>query len=236
MLYLRKSAERGHADHGWLQARHSFSFGQYRDQRFMGYGPLRVINEDRIAPGAGFPTHSHQDMEILTFILEGALEHKDSQGGAGVIRPGDVQRMSAGTGISHSEFNASPTEPVHLLQIWMIPERTGLAPGYEQKTFPRRAGEWALVGARDGRGGAVTIHQDVDLYAMTLGAGATTQFAPRPGRKLWVQVMHGAGTAQNMAQGLDITAGDGLAIEGERELSFHAHAAGLEALVFDMAA
>lgn len=232
MVILRKSAERGQADHGWLQARHSFSFGQYRDPRFMGFGPLRVINEDRIAPGAGFPTHAHQNMEILTFILEGALEHKDSQGGAGIIRPGDVQRMSAGTGISHSEFNASKSAPVHLLQIWIEPELMGLAPGYEQKTIPRRAGEWTLLAARDGRDGAVTIHRDVDLYSIALGANAQIPFAPRPGRKLWLQITRGTGQAHALA----LEAGDGLAIADEADFALGADAAGLEALLFDMAA
>ncbi len=233
MLHLRKSAERGQADHGWLKARHSFSFGQYHDPRFMGYGPLRVINEDRIAPGAGFATHSHKDMEILTFILEGALEHKDSQGGAGIIRPGEVQRMSAGTGIAHSEFNASKTEPVHLLQIWMLPERAGLPPGYEQKAFAPHSGSWRLLGAPDGRDGAVTIHQDIDLYTVRLGSGESTNFSARQGRKLWVQITRGSG----LLHGLEVAAGDGAAIEQEamvRISTSTAPNAGIEALLFDM--
>lgn len=232
MLVLRKSSERGQADHGWLQARHSFSFGAYRDPRFMGFGALRVINEDRIAPGTGFATHSHQDMEILTFILSGALEHKDSQGGAGIIRPGDVQRMSAGTGISHSEFNASKSEPVHLLQIWILPEKAGLNPGYEQKSFPDHANAWRLLAARDGRDGALTIHQDVDVFSVRLEGGQSAHFAPRAGRKVWVQITQGAGNLQ----GQDIAAGDGMALEQENALALTAHSQGIAALLFDMAA
>lgn len=232
MLLIRKSQERGAADHGWLQARHSFSFGAYRDPRFMGFGTLRVINEDRIAPGTGFATHSHQDMEILTFILSGALEHKDSQGGAGIIRPGDVQRMSAGTGISHSEFNASKSEPVHLLQIWIMPERTGIPPGYEQKSFSDQVNAWRLLAARDGREGALTIHQDVDVFAITLAQGRSAQFAPRAGRKQWVQITQGVGNLQ----GQELAAGDGMALEHEPHLALTAHGQGIGALLFDMAA
>lgn len=232
MLVLRKSSERGQADHGWLQARHSFSFGAYRDPRFMGFGALRVINEDRIAPGTGFATHSHQDMEILTFILSGALEHKDSQGGAGIIRPGDVQRMSAGTGISHSEFNASKSEPVHLLQIWILPEKAGLNPGYEQKSFRDHANAWRLLAARDGRDGALTIHQDVDVFSVRLEGGQGAHFAPRAGRKVWVQITQGAGNLQ----GQDIAAGDGMAMENENALALTANRQGIAALLFDMAA
>lgn len=232
MLLIRKSHERGAADHGWLQARHSFSFGAYRDPRFMGFGTLRVINEDRIAPGTGFATHSHQDMEILTFVVSGALEHKDSQGGAGIIRPGDVQRMSAGTGISHSEFNASKSEPVHLLQIWIVPERAGLTPSYEQKSFPAEANAWRLLAGRDGREGALTIHQDVDVYAVALAQGHSAQFAPRAGRKQWVQVTRGAGSLL----GQEIAAGDGVALEQEPALGLTAHGEGVSALLFDMAA
>lgn len=232
MQVLRKSSERGQADHGWLQARHSFSFGAYRDPRFMGFGALRVINEDRIAPGTGFATHSHQDMEILTFILSGALEHKDSQGGAGIIRPGDVQRMSAGTGISHSEFNASKSEPVHLLQIWILPEKAGLNPGYEQKSFPDHANAWRLLAARDGRDGALTIHQDVDVFSVRLEGGQGAHFAPHAGRKVWVQITQGAGNLQ----GQDIAAGDGMAMENENALALTANRQGIAALLFDMAA
>ena len=170
MLTLRRAEERGRANLGWLDSRHSFSFGHYYDPEHMGFGPLRVINDDRVAPGGGFPTHPHGDMEIVSYVLEGGLAHKDSLGTGSVIRPGDVQRMSAGSGIRHSEFNASKTEPVHFLQIWIVPERQGLEPGYEQKTFSaeEKRGKLRLVGSRDGREGSVTIHQDVDLYATLL--------------------------------------------------------------------
>jgi redox-sensitive bicupin YhaK (pirin superfamily) len=172
-LTLRRAEDRGHADFGWLDSRHTFSFGEYFDPRHMGFGPLRVINDDRVAGGAGFPTHPHRDMDIISYVLEGALEHKDTLGNSSVIRPGEVQRMSAGTGIRHSEYNASDREPVHFLQIWIIPERQGLTPGYEQKSFPEvdKRDRLRLVASRDGRDGAITVHQDVDLYATLLSAG-----------------------------------------------------------------
>lgn len=233
MINVRKAAERGVANLGWLDSRHTFSFGHYHDPRHMGFGPLRVINEDRVEPGAGFDTHSHSDMEIISYVLQGGLEHKDSLGTGAVIRPGDVQRMSAGTGIRHSEFNASRSEPVHFLQIWILPERRGIAPSYEQKAFAReeQAGDWRLVGARDGRDGAVTIHQDVDLYATLLSPGQTAQFQPRAGRKLWLQLVRGEGRLNEQA----VQAGDGAAIEGEEALALTADGA-VEALLFDMAA
>ncbi len=184
---IRKSEERGTADFGWLHSEHSFSFGGYYDPEHMGFGPLRVINEDRVAPGGGFPTHPHRDMEIISYVIEGGLAHKDSTGTSSVIRPGDVQRMSAGTGVRHSEYNASETDPVHFLQIWIIPERQGLGPSYEQKTFAadEKRGKLRLVGSRDGREGSVTIHQDVDLYATLLEAGDTTDASDvRPPRRL----------------------------------------------------
>ena len=172
-VQIRKSEDRGKANFGWLDSRHSFSFGHYYDPRHMGFGHLRVINEDRVAPGEGFPAHPHSDMEIISYVLEGALEHRDSLGTGSVIRPGDVQRMSAGKGIRHSEFNASRSEPVHFLQIWIIPERRGLEPGYEQKSFPveEKRGQLRLVASRDGREGSVTIHQDASLYATILSKG-----------------------------------------------------------------
>ena len=175
MLAIRHSQDRGLANFGWLDSRHTFSFGHYHDPNFMGFGPLRVINEDRVQPGRGFDTHGHRDMEIISYVLDGALEHKDSMGNGSVIRPGDVQRMSAGTGVRHSEFNASETEPVHFLQIWILPEKQGLEPGYEQRHFAadEKRGQLRLVGSRDGREGAVTIHQDSDLYATLLGEGDT---------------------------------------------------------------
>jgi redox-sensitive bicupin YhaK (pirin superfamily) len=167
MHATRLSQDRGHADFGWLNSRHTFSFGDYHDPRFMGFGPLRVINEDRVAPGAGFGKHSHRDMEILSWVLDGALEHKDSLGTGAVIRPGELQRMTAGTGVTHSEFNASQRDPVHFLQIWLLPERRGLEPGYEQRSFSpaELQDRWRLIAAHDGRDGAVKVHQDADLYA-----------------------------------------------------------------------
>jgi redox-sensitive bicupin YhaK (pirin superfamily) len=230
-LTLRRAEERGKADFGWLDSRHTFSFGHYHDPRNMGFGPLRVINEDRVAPGGGFPTHPHSDMEIVSYVLEGALEHKDSLGTGSVIRPGDVQRMSAGTGIRHSEFNASETEPVHFLQIWIIPEKRGLRPGYEQKTFTTadKRGGFKLIGARDGRDGSVTIHSDVDLYAANLKVDEVANFDLRPGRIAWVQVARG--TAK--LNGVQLHPGDGVAINtaGQVELTATDDA---EVLLFDM--
>jgi len=181
MITIRRAKERGHADHGWLDTYHTFSFADYWDPRHMGWGPLRVINEDRVAPGTGFPTHAHRDMEIITYVLEGALEHRDSLGTGSVITPGEVQRMSAGTGVRHSEYNASRTELVHLLQIWIQPARAGIAPEYEQKTFPvsERRGRLRLIAAPDGRDGAVTIHQDAAVYATTLARGEADRGAAR---------------------------------------------------------
>ena len=174
MITLRPSYERGHTTLSWLESAHTFSFNNYVDPRHMGFRQLRVINDDRVKPGAGFGTHSHRDMEIITYVLEGALEHRDSTGNGSVIRPGDVQRMSAGTGISHSEYNHSPTAPVHFLQIWILPERQGLDPSYEQRSFAPEElrGQWRLMAARDGRDGAVVVHQDVDVLAVQLEPGA----------------------------------------------------------------
>ena len=232
-LSVRKADARGRAQFGWLDSRHSFSFGQYHDPAYMGFGPLRVINDDRVAPGAGFDTHSHRDMEIISYVLDGAMEHKDSIGTGSVIRPGDVQRMSAGTGILHSEFNHSASDPVHFLQIWVLPERAGLAPGYEQKTFTdaEKRGRLRLVGSRDGRNGSVTIHQAVDLYAGLFDAGERTRFDLADGRIGWIHVARGSVDIN----GETLSAGDGAAvrepglieIEGRRDA---------EVLVFDMAA
>ena len=230
---LRKSEERGQANLGWLDSRHSFSFGQYHDPNHMGFGTLRVINDDRVAPGGGFATHAHSDMEIVTYVLAGALEHKDSLGTGSVIRPGDVQRMSAGTGIRHSEFNASKSEPVHFLQIWIIPEKLGLAPGYEQQTFgdDRKRGHLRLVGSRDGGDGSVTIHQDVALYATLLSKGQVVTHALRPGRQAWVQVARG-GLSLN---GVALSAGDGAAVTTSGSLRLEG-IDDAEALVFDLSA
>jgi redox-sensitive bicupin YhaK (pirin superfamily) len=232
MIEIRHAAERGRVDLGWLDSRHTFSFGHYYDPDHMGFGTLRVINEDRVQPGQGFPTHGHANMEIVSYVLDGALEHKDSIGTGSVIRPGDVQRMSAGTGIRHSEFNHSRSERVHFLQIWMLPEREGLAPGYEQKAFPaeEKRGRLRLVAARDGRDGALTLHQDVDLYATLLAEGDEVTHALRPGRKAWVQVARGA----VRVNGRPLEAGDGAAIESEPAVAIAA-ASDAEVLLFDIA-
>ncbi|RTL82504.1 MAG: pirin family protein [Hyphomicrobiales bacterium] len=230
-LSIRKAEARGAARLGWLDSRHSFSFGDYFDPAHMGFGPLRVINEDRVAPGAGFPTHPHRDMEIISYVLEGALEHRDSTGGGGVLRPGEAQRMTAGTGVRHSEYNASDREPVHFLQIWILPEREGLAPGYEQKAFPpgEMRGRLRLLASRDGRDGSLTIHRDVDLYATRLGGGEHVSLRLAPGRGAWVQAARGELTAN----GARLSAGDGLAVTGGDELRLEG-VSDAEALLFDM--
>ena len=234
MLNHLKAEERGRADLGWLDSRHSFSFGHYYNPQRMGFGPLRVINDDRVAPGGGFPTHPHSDMEIISYVLEGGLAHRDSLGTGSVIRPGDVQRMSAGTGIRHSEYNASQTEPVHFLQIWIIPERDGLKPGYEQKHFgpESKHGQLRLIGSPDGRDGSVTIHRDVDLYATLLDEGGTVTHRVAPGRVAWVQVADG----QVSLNGTDLAAGDGVALDGTDPISLRGGKDGAEVLLFDMAA
>jgi redox-sensitive bicupin YhaK (pirin superfamily) len=231
MIQLRKSSERGHARHGWLESRHTFSFADYYDPHQMGFRALRVINEDRVEPGQGFGTHAHRDMEIVTTVLSGALEHRDSLGNGSVIRPGDVQRMSAGTGIEHSEVNASKSERVHFLQIWILPERPGLAPGYEQMHFDAasRRGALRLVGSRDGRDGSVRIHQDVALYAALADAGQALELPLRPGRHAWVQLAKGALSLN----GVDLAAGDGAAASDERILRLLAREPS-EVLVFDL--
>jgi quercetin 2,3-dioxygenase len=232
MLILRKSGDRGTADLGWLYSRHTFSFGDYYDPRHMGFGPLRVINEDRVSPGQGFGTHGHRDMEIISYVLEGALEHKDSIGTGSVIRPGDVQVMSAGTGIRHSEFNHSKTEPVHFLQIWVMPDHEGIAPRYEQKRFPddEKRGRLRLVGSPDGHDGSIVIHQDVRLFAALMNTGEQVTHALSPGRKAWLQVVRGA----VQLNGHEMNAGDGAAAEAEPAMSVVANKAGAEVLVFDL--
>lgn len=230
MIRVRRSGDRGHTKLGWLDSRHTFSFGEYYDPAHMGFGPLRVINEDQVTPGAGFPRHAHRDMEILSYVLEGALEHKDSLGTGSIIRPGDVQRMSAGTGIQHSEFNSSKRDPLHFLQIWILPEREGIAPGYEQKTFALdRTRGLVLVASRDGRNGTLTVHQDAEVYAGRLAEGDTVKHVLRPKRLGWLQVARG-GVALN---GLNLRAGDGVAIEDETELVVRAGPEA-EVLLFDM--
>jgi quercetin 2,3-dioxygenase len=234
MLNLRKSEERGRADLGWLDSRHTFSFGHYHDPKHMGIGPLRVINDDRVAAGGGFPTHPHADMEIISYVLEGAMAHRDSIGTGSVIRPGDVQRMSAGTGIRHSEFNASQTDPVHFLQIWIVPEQKGLAPGYEQKTFDTasKSGKLLLVGSQDGRDGSVTIHRDVDLYATVPGDGGTVNHALTAGRIGWVHVAQGTVNLN----GEELRPGDGVALDPGAKILITGTSDDAEVLVFDMAA
>jgi redox-sensitive bicupin YhaK (pirin superfamily) len=213
MITVRRSNERGHFDHGWLDTRHTFSFGDYRDPKHMGFRDLRVINEDVVQPGAGFPTHAHADMEIVTYVLSGALEHKDSMGTGSVIRPGEAQRMTAGTGVTHSEYNASRTEPVHLLQIWIIPDRRGLRPEYEQKAFPedQRLGRLRLIASPDGAAGSLTPHQDVRIYDSLVELGAKVRHDVHPGRFAWLQVTRG----RVLMNGEHLSAGDGAAISDE---------------------
>ncbi len=231
MYQIRKSAERGQVRIDWLDSRHSFSFGHYHDPRFMGFGDLRVINEDKVAPGGGFATHGHADMEIVTYVLDGALAHEDSLGNGAVIRPGEVQRMSAGTGIRHSEMNASGTDPVHFLQIWFLPEARGLAPGYEQTMFPAedRQGKLRLVASRDGRAGSVTIHQDAALYASLLSPGESVVHLPEPGRRQWLQVAAGSVTAN----GETLEQGDGMALLQEPKIEITGREPA-EILLFDL--
>lgn len=233
MITLRPAQERGTANFGWLDSRHSFSFGNYYDPNHMGFASLRVINEDKVTPSQGFGTHGHRDMEIVSYVLSGALEHKDSLGTGSIIRPGDVQRMSAGTGIRHSEFNASQTEPVHFLQIWIMPETGGLAPSYEQTHFTEddKRRQLRLVGSRDGRDGSVTIHQDVNLYGALLEAGDQVTHTLEPGRAAWLQVVRGTVTLN----GHSLTAGDGAAIANEPQLLLQTDDTA-ELLLFDMAA
>ncbi len=232
MIDIRHAQERGVANFGWLNSRHTFSFGEYHDAKHMGFGPLRVINEDRVSPGQGFGTHGHKDMEIISYVLEGALEHKDSIGTGSVILPGDVQVMSAGTGIRHSEFNHSKTEPVHFLQIWVIPAREGIAPRYEQKTFSDadKRGKLRLVGSPDGRAGSVVVHQDVKIFAALLAVGERVTHSLQAGRMGWVQVVSGAVVLNDY----DLITGDGAAITAEPALSVTAKDDGVQILVFDL--
>ena len=231
MLTIRKSQERGHANRGWLDSYHTFSFASYYDPNFMGFGNLRVINEDRVQPKMGFPTHSHQDMEIVTYVIEGALEHKDSMGNSSVIRPGEVQRMSAGTGVSHSEYNHSDNELVHLLQIWILPEKKGLPASYEQKMYSpaEKIGQLRLVGSRDGRDGSVTIHQDVNLYASLLAAGDKIESEIKRDRLIWLQLIKGQITVNNQA----ISAGDAVAMVDKLTIILSAES-DAEFLLFDL--
>jgi quercetin 2,3-dioxygenase len=232
MITIRKAEERGHIDHGWLDTYHTFSFDQYYDPSHMHFGSLRVINEDRVAPGHGFPTHSHRDMEIITYVLEGELAHKDSMGNGSMIKPGEVQRMTAGTGVAHSEANPSETNPVHLLQIWIMPNARGLTPGYEQKMFDDelKQGKLCLIASQDGRDGSVTIHQDTDVYSSKLDPGQQVTHELKEKRKAWLQVARGA-VAVN---GVDLKQGDGAAIKDQAEIEITCREPA-EVLFFDMA-
>jgi redox-sensitive bicupin YhaK (pirin superfamily) len=231
MIELRRSAERGHANHGWLDSYHSFSFADYHDPRHMGYASLRVINEDVVQPGQGFGTHGHRDMEIITYILEGALEHKDSIGNGSIIRPGDVQRMSAGTGVRHSEFNPSRDELVHLLQIWIEPDVMGIAPGYEEKHFDAasRRGRLRLIASSDARDGSVKIHQDASVYAALLDGDERVTHTLAAGRKAYVHVARGSVTVNGQTLG----AGDAVKISGEAAVAME-NGKGAEVLLFDL--
>ncbi len=232
MITIRRANERGHFDHGWLNTFHTFSFDQYYDPRYMGFRTLRVINEDFVASGRGFPKHGHRDMEIITYILEGALKHEDSMGNGSVIRPGDVQRMTAGTGVRHSEQNASDSERVHLLQIWILPHTVGLEPGYEQKAFSEdeRRGRLRLIASEDGRDGSVQVHQDVTLYASILAAGNGVEHAMDARRYAWIQVARGAISVN----GEKADQGDGVVVVGEANVGISAEE-DAELLLFDLA-
>jgi redox-sensitive bicupin YhaK (pirin superfamily) len=232
MIRIRRSADRGHFDHGWLDTYHTFSFAGYDDPDHRGFRQLRVINEDRVAPGVGFPPHGHRDMEILTVVLSGAVEHRDSMGNRTVIRPGEVQRMTAGRGVTHSETNPSPSEPLHLMQIWIHPERRGLDPDYEQRTFPadERRGRLRVVASPDGRDGSLTLHQDASLYAGALGDGDAVEHALAPGRHAWVQVTSGSVAIGDTT----LHAGDGAAVSDEAAVHLRSVGAA-DLLLFDLA-
>ena len=233
MITVRPAQARGNANFGWLNSKHTFSFGNYYDPNHMGFASLRVINEDKVQPGQGFGTHSHRDMEIISYVLKGELEHKDSIGNGSVIRPGDVQRMSAGTGIAHSEFNASANDPVHFLQIWIMPDRAGIKPSYEQKHFSlaEKQGKLRLVASRDGRDNSVTIHQDANLYVATLNNGDRVNYNTRDNRSVWIQVARGSVEIN----GNSLQAGDGAAIIQETDLAIAATSNETEILLFDLA-
>ncbi len=233
MITIRPAQERGNANFSWLDSKHTFSFGSYYDPSQMGFSSLRVINEDKVQPGKGFGTHSHRDMEIISYVLQGELEHKDSIGNGSVIRPGDVQRMSAGTGIAHSEFNASTTDPVHFLQIWIMPEKAGIEPSYEQKNFPleEKQGKLKLVASADGRDDSVTIHQDANLYVAVLNQGDRITYNTDNNRSLWIQIARGSAEINGQA----LQTGDGAAITEEKELELFATTDNTEILLFDLA-
>jgi redox-sensitive bicupin YhaK (pirin superfamily) len=231
MIAIRRAEDRGHANHGWLDTYHTFSFGSYRDARHMGFRALRVMNEDFVAPGQGFGTHPHHDMEIVTYVLEGALEHKDSMGNGEVLRPGEFQRMSAGTGITHSEFNPSSTEPVHLYQIWLVPDRKGIEPSYEQKRFPddQRHNRLRLVASRDAADGSLLIHQDARVFLAMLDGGKELTHGIAVGRHAWLQVLRGAVSLN----GQELSTSDGAAVSDEHVLKIQAER-GAEVMLFDL--
>ena len=233
MIALRKSCERGYADHGWLKSFHSFSFADYYDPKHMGFGNLRVINEDRIAPGTGFGTHGHRDMEIISYVLAGSLAHKDSMGTGSTIEPGDVQRMSAGTGVRHSEFNGSDKEPVHFLQIWIQPDAQGIQPSYEQKRFERseKKNLLRLIASPGGADGSVHLHADAKLFASVLDAGASVTYTLPPGRHAWMHVAKGTVAIA----GHDLTAGDAASTSDAGSITLVGGAEGAEVLLFDLA-
>ena len=232
MIRIRKAKERGHFDHGWLKTFHTFSFGDYQDAEYMGFRSLRVMNEDWVQPGQGFGTHPHQDMEIVTYVLQGALEHKDSMGNGSVLLAGEFQRMSAGTGITHSEFNPSDTEPVHLYQIWLYPQRKGIQPSYEQKAFDadERNNRLRLVASREGRNGSLVINQDADVFLSTLERGAEVSYELRASRHAWLQVLRGSVSLNGRRLGES----DGAAVSDERQLNIMADEPA-EIMLFDLA-
>jgi redox-sensitive bicupin YhaK (pirin superfamily) len=232
MLQVRKANDRGHANHGWLNAYHTFSFSSYHDQRHMGFRSLRVMNEDRVAPGQGFGTHPHQDMEIVTYVLEGALEHKDSMGNGEVLRPGEFQRMSAGTGITHSEFNPSENEPVHLYQIWLFPDRKGHTPSYEQKRFDpvEQRDRLRLVASPNAAEGSLLIHQDAQIFLSQITKGSQVVHQIRPGRHAWLQVLRGSVSANDH----ELQTSDGVAVSDEANLTIQA-TSDAEIMLFDLA-
>lgn len=231
MIKIRKSDERGHIEHGWLDTWHTFSFGDYFDPEEMGFSCLRVINDDRVAPAAGFPMHPHRNMEIVTYVLEGALAHKDSLGSGSEIRPGEVQRMSAGRGITHSEYNPSPDQPVHLLQIWIEPDQANVEPRYEQKVFPaeERQGRLRLLASKDGRNGSLSIHQDAVLYDALLNSGDTIAYAIAPDRRAYLHVASG----EVLLEGIPLREGDGAKIEQLGNIQLASNSQGL-ILLFDL--
>ena len=232
MITIRKATDRGHANHGWLDSYHTFSFADYYDPKFMGFRSLRVINEDQIAANRGFGTHSHRDMEILTYVLEGALEHQDSMGNRSVMRPGEVQRMTAGTGVSHSEYNHCDREATHLLQIWILPETQGLEPSYEQKAYSdaEKRGKLCLIASQEGRDGSVKVHQDLNLYATVLGTGEQVNFSAKDDRSVWVQVARGSVMLNDQL----LAQGDAAAVSQETQLDLTGKELA-EVLIFDLA-